>query len=232
VTYTVQADGAPQLQSRPVLPRSRASTSGILVWLLALALAGCSLVSSSGEPPIPESALARLVLLPEDLSDVFIRFDEGPLGIADAPLGERADPTRFGRIGGWKARYRRPGSAATRGPLVIESRADLFEDSSGAQREFDAYAGELEAQTGSAADARLRDVEQLGKEAIVWTQGLEKAPNTVRFVTVVWRNRNVTGSIAANGFSDRFVPRDVLAFARAQQQRIAAAALANEPGNE
>ena len=46
----------------------------------------------------------------------------------------------FGRIEGWKARYRRPGSQTTRRPLVIESRADLFESADGAAEELEVRA--------------------------------------------------------------------------------------------
>jgi hypothetical protein len=191
--------------------------------LLMMVLAGCSLLGGdSDEPGIPESKLPALVLQPADLADVFVRFDEGPLAIADAPAGERGDPERFGRIGGWKARYRRPGSPSTSGPLVLESRIDLFESSNGAEREFDTHADELDAQARHPTGAELGEVEMLGDEALVLIQGTEEVRGSVRFYTVLWRDGNATASLVANGFSDRIDVAEVLELARAQQRRIAA----------
>jgi hypothetical protein len=190
---------------------------------LAVVLAGCAaLDDDADEPAIPASALPAVVLQPDDLPAAFSRFDEGPLAIADAPVGDRADPQRFGREDGWKARYRRRGSEATAGPLVVESRADLFGGSGGAEREFDTHRDELELQVRDASD--LIEVEQLGTQAVALTQGSDGAPGTIVFHTVVWQYRNVSASVSANGFSGKLRLADVLALARAQQRRLAAAA--------
>ena len=99
----------------------------------ALALAGCA--GDSDEPSgIPESALPSTVLQLDDLPAPFSQFDEGRQSRAEPTSRFRSDPIRFQRLGGWKARYRRPGSTTTAGPLVIESRADLFTDDEGAHR--------------------------------------------------------------------------------------------------
>ena len=206
-----------------MLPRSRVSTLGILVWLVAVPLAGCSVGSGDGEPPIPQSTLAGLVLLPEDLSDVFVRFDEGPLAIADAPVGERADSARFGRKGGWKARYRQQGTPATPGPLVVESRIDLFEDSEGAEREFDLHRAELEIQGRHPSGLELVEVTGLGEEAVALRPTAADIPESVVSFTLVWRDANVTASITANGFDEKLVLRHVLELGHAQQRRIFAA---------
>lgn len=209
-----------------MLPRGYRRVVAALV--LAAVLAGCSpLGGDNEEPAIPETRLSAVVLQPDDLGDAFTRFDEGLLAIADAPASDRADPERFGRTGGWKARYRRPGSAATAGPLVVESRADLFEGSGGAEREFDAHRDELEPQARHASGADLVEVEELGDEAVALTQGTGDAPGTVVSHTVVWRYRNVSASVTANGFTGSLRLAHVLELARAQQRRVAGAASAD-----
>lgn len=191
-----------------------------LVLVLTVAAGGCV---GSGEEGIESAALPNLVLQAADLPAVFTRFDEGPLAIADAPVGDRSDPARFGRVGGWKARYRRPGSAETGGPLVVESRADLFEGSGGAEQELDAHREELEPQARQPSTLSLVEIEELGDQAFALTQGGDTAGAFVSH-TVAWRHGNVTASVTANGFGGRLRPAHVVDLARAQQRRIAAAA--------
>ena len=93
----------------------------------------------------------------------------------DQPSGQRSDPARFGRIDGWKARYRRPGTRQTEGPLVVESRADVFEDADGATSEFDAYGSELQD-----AGTPLEELTDLGDRGFVATL----AQGDVRFYLV------------------------------------------------
>jgi hypothetical protein len=184
---------------------------------LAALVAACAPLGGDEDARIPESALSRLVLQPADLAAGFTRFDEGAQGIADRPPGERADPQRFGRKGGWKARFRRLGSARAQGPRVVESRADLFGDPDGAEEELDAHRVELEQLYGA-----VRDVESLGDEAFAAAQDL--GAESVAVYAVAWRYGNVAASISANGFSGRVTLDDVVRLARAQQRRIAAAA--------
>jgi hypothetical protein len=202
---------------------------GFLVVVAAVALAGCApLDGDSDEPVVPAASLPGMVLQPEDLPPVFSRFDEGPLAIADATTGDRADPERFGRTGGWKARYRRQGSAGTRGPLVVESRADLFGSSDGAESELDAHVEELELQVLHPSDTDLVEVEDLGDEAVALTQASDDVPGTIASHTIAWRFRNTTASVSANGFSGRLRLADVLELARAQQRRLAAATASDD----
>jgi hypothetical protein len=185
------------------------------VLLLALALAGCS-VGDEGTS-ILESELERLVLQPEDLPMTFVRFDEGRQASTDQPAGGRADPTRFGRTDGWKARYRRPGTARTTGPLVIESRADAFDSVSGAEDDFEAARDELGA---DASGWQPIDEPGVGDESFAGTfvQG------RVRYYQVFWRDDNATAMVDVNGFEGRLAFADVLALARKQQKRIERAA--------
>lgn len=188
-----------------------------------LVIAGCSFDGGDEEESTFEvGQLGSLVLQPEDVPRVFVRFDEGRQGNADQPQG-RSDPGRFGREQGWKARYRRPGSLRTQGPLVIESRADLFESSEGAKDELEASEAEL-AEAESADAPRWQSVEapRLGDDSFAMN-GLQPAfGGGVRSYLIVWREDNLTASILANGFEGRFTLNDALRLARRQQARIAA----------
>jgi hypothetical protein len=189
-----------------------------LLPLFVFLLAGCA--GGGGGASIERGELRSIVLQPSDLPSVFQRFDEGRQGRAEQPGGLRGDPARFGRVEGWKARYRRPGSARTSGPLVIESRVDLFGDSDGATEELDT----LE----SGVDMRLlAQAPDLGDDAFAATvrqpSGVPGASG-VRFYLVAWRQGNVTASVSVNGFEGRLELDDALALARKQQQRIESAA--------
>ena len=90
-------------------------------------LAACAGGDGGEREAVERKELEHVVLQPADVPPVFERFDAGRLLRTDQPAaGERADPARFGREEGWKARYKRSGTQETRGPLVIESRVDLF----------------------------------------------------------------------------------------------------------
>jgi hypothetical protein len=183
----------------------------LCVLSLGLALvAGCG---HGGGPESVQKSLPSLVLQPSDLPPTFTRFDVGRIANLDVHPGPRADPHRFGRKGGWKARYKRSGSPTTRGPLVVESRADLFGGPGGAAKDLAAYEEEF-SQTG-----RSLTPPRLGAEARAMTfrQG------AVQFLTVAWRERNATGSVLVEGFAGHVELADALALARRQEARISAA---------
>ena len=175
---------------------------------VACAVTACA---HAEEAAIASGDLPRVVLQPDDLPRAFTRFDEGRQIGADAPPG--ATPDRFGRSGGWKARYRRSGSTETRGPLVVESRADLFASADGAAKDLEAMRARLR---GGRAVAQPH----LGDDAVasMLRQG------GVVFFTIGWRYENVTASVSVNGFAGRLSLADAVALARKQQQRIEAAA--------
>ena len=196
---------------RKALVSRRAMKAGISIILLALVLAGCS----SDSKGVAETALSRTVLQPADLAGSFEQFDEGRQASADQPEGARADATRFGRVDGWKSRFRRRGGVEIRGPLVIESRVDLFKSSGGADDELDEIARER------AVEPSDRD---LGDEAVVVSTTQAGFPRPLRTFVVSWRSANVVATITANGFQGRVREADALRLARLQQARIAAAA--------
>lgn len=188
---------------------------GLALALTVVLLAGCSLGGDGEDATIAQAELKGLVLQPDDLPSTFIQFDEGRQGIADRPTGERSDPARFGRLDGWKSRYRRPGSSETGGPLVIESRADVFESAGGASDELDAFE-----QPGFDA-AEEPDV---GDEARAWENVQSAAPGSVSYYVIAWREDNATASLLVSGFAGKLSFDDAFELARKQAARLSRAA--------
>lgn len=186
--------------------------------LLALA-SGCSLGGDGGS--IEAGQLKDLVLQPADVPAVFLRFDEGRQVMADSPGGSRADADRFGREEGWKARYRRSGTNRTPGPLVIESRADVFESGDGAKDEFDAAKGDTA--SGGLGWEEI-DAPELGDDTFAMTLIQGARGSGVRFYLLFWRTDNATASVLVNGFDRGMKLADAVALARKQARRIDAAA--------
>jgi hypothetical protein len=182
--------------------------------VLGLTLAACG----SRSPAIPESKLSKLVLQQSDLPAGFGPFYVGRQLRADQ-TATRNDPKRFGREGGWIARYRRGGSPRTAGPLVVASRADLFGDTGGAKRDFGLYQDEL----GRGAFKPVR-VSGLGDAAVAATSLQGAGGLMVRSYSIAWRRDNATAELDANGFARRFTLASALALARKQDARLRAAA--------
>jgi hypothetical protein len=185
------------------------------VLLLVVILAGCSL--DGDEASIDREELEGLVLQPDDVPPVFVRFDHGRQLRADAPGGSRAGQSRFNRIEGWKARYRRAGALETAGPLVIESRADLFESPEGAEQDLEAARSDLEV---GAPEWKPIDEPGLGDESFAATV----VQGGVRYYQAFWRDENATATLNVNGFEGKVALSEVLALARKQQERISGAA--------
>lgn len=158
------------------------------------------------------------MLQTKDVPEAFTRFDFGRQVRLDLPSGERADAGRFGRLAGWKARYRRAGSRATSGPLVVDSRVDAFKDEGGAKDELDAIAKEWAA----AGPSEKRDAGP-GDAALARSLSQGSGEFSTRFFEVAWRYRNVVGFVSASGFAGRITLADALRLARKQQQRISRA---------
>jgi hypothetical protein len=186
---------------------------------LAVALASCT-----GGDKVPARALPDLVLHLADLPPDFRQFDVGRITRTDVPPGPRVDPVRFDRLDGWKARFTRAGSPTTTGPLVVESRADLFQTEDGAERDLAAYRAQFERDLREGGDSgQLLTPPSLGDEAVAMTS-VRQAPDPVRFYTVAWRQGNVTASVSINGFDGKVSLEDAIRLARSQSARIADAA--------
>jgi hypothetical protein len=181
-----------------------------------LLLAGCSIGGEEGGT-IDAAELEKLVLQPPDVPRAFFRFDEGPQGVAEQPQARR-DPSRFGREGGWKARYRRAGTAQTAGPLVIVSLVDGFEAGSGAEDEFDALREDFRE---GGLGWRPVDAPQLGDESFAIALLQATGVNEVAHFRITWRDDDTVASVETNGFAGKTSLEDALALARKQADRIA-----------
>jgi hypothetical protein len=190
--------------------------------LAALLLAGCSGDDDGGGPKVAASKGEDLVLSSADVGRPFTKFDDGEQRRTDmAP--PRDDPARFHREGGWKSRFQRGGTVKTKGPLVIESRADLFEATGGANEDFDLYKEALDELAFGAGGETVEPAPELGEEAhaVTFRQGVP--PTAVRHYAIAWRQGNVTGYVLVNGFDGRLRLADAVELARKQEKRISGA---------
>ena len=186
----------------------------------ALLLAGCSGDDGGGGgSTVSASQGEDLVLSDSDVGRPFTQFDQGEQRRTDmAP--PRDDPSRFHRQGGWKARFQRGGTVKTKGPLVIESRADLFESADDAGKDFDLYKEALDELAFGAAGQTVEPAPKLGEEAhaVTFRQGVP--PTAIRHYAVAWRQGSVTGYVIVNGFDGRLTLADAVELARKQEKRI------------
>ncbi len=187
----------------------------VLLSIAAFLAAGCAGIGEDdgGEGGIAKDELKNLVLQRSDLPPAFMQFDYGEQTFTDFSAGPRGDPDRFGRQGGWKSRYRRPGTTATSGPLVVVSMVDAFTDADGARRDLDAYRQEL-SEHGELSRPRV------GSEAVARAREVGAAS----YYDVAWRRANLTAFISASGFEGKLTLADAIALARKQDRRISDAA--------
>jgi hypothetical protein len=183
---------------------------------LLLGLAACG----GGGATISQKQLSNLVLRTRDLPAGFSSFETGRQSQLDATSDLRADLTRFGRKDGWIARFHRAGGPSTSGPLVVVSRADLFGDSGGANKDLQAYATELANEPGT--KQRALKLPPIGDQAIGETF-VQPGAHPVRYVVVAWRYENVSASVEVEGFDGRVTAADAIRLAQRQQRRIAGA---------
>ena len=193
-----------------------ATLGRLLALILVAGLVGCMSGDDSG--PLTAEDAPDLVLQPDDLPAGYVQFDLGPSGRADSYPRANADPARFDRLDGWKARYRLPGNAEGVGPAVIDSRVDVFENEAGAEADF------AELQEGLRSTLNGADVEELpdfGDEAVVATLVQGTGQFASEFVYLAWREANATGFLTFNG-GESLSLGNLVGLARKQEQRIAA----------
>ena len=194
----------------------RHKLTAAVVLLLFIPLGACE----RGGERIAQSELRSLVLQPSDLGPGYVQFDFGPQAFTDYRPGPRFEPARFGREGGWRARYRRSDRSATTGPLVIESRVDLFLEEEGAQRDLDAYVEEFDRSLRAAGAERI-SVPRIGDAAVAMTLLQSQGSTSIRFYRIAWREQNVTAFIELSGFERSLPVTNAIRLAQQQQRRIA-----------
>src|SRR6266576_856033 len=125
-----------RMSSRKSMPSSmpRALAGIALAIASTLIVAGCD-----SSTTIPPDRLSKLVLTEQDLPSGFASFYSGAQVRLDNQGAVRSDASRYGREGGWITRLHRSDQSVTAGPLVVESRADLFKDIGGATSDLAAY---------------------------------------------------------------------------------------------
>jgi hypothetical protein len=181
----------------------------------ALAASGCG---SSGAKELPERELAKLVVQPGDVPGMG-RFANGREILAEQSPVLGRDPHKFGRQNGWIVRYRR--ARGSNGPLILPSGVETFGKSSGASKFFDEVT-KLNERNAAGSGMKQADGDDLGDERRVLSTKPGR-PDSVRFVVTVWRTGRIVGSISASGYSGRMSSDDVVALAKRQDQRLAAA---------
>ncbi len=185
----------------------------VLLAIAACSAAGCAGIGEDDDKggAVATSELENLVLQRSDLPQGFMLFDYGEQTMTDLSAGPRGDADRFGRQGGWKARYRRAGTTTTSGPLIVVSMVDAFADADGAERDLDAYEQEL-SEHGELSQPRV------GSEAVARARDVAGAS----YYDIAWRRANLTASISASGFKGKLTLADAVALAREQDRRISA----------
>ena len=158
-----------------------------------------------------------LVLTSSDVGTGFTQFAKGEQVHADYSP-PRDKPDRFGRKDGFKARFGRPGSPTTEGPLVISSLADEFSSADGAHQDFLLYQQALA--LFASTNGRTLSAPGLGaeSEAVTYRQG--RPPNAIRYYVIAWRDGSRTASVNVNGFEGRLKWQQALDLARKQEKRI------------
>lgn len=187
---------------------------GVLLIVLLALVAGCG--DSSGAALSADHA-ERLVLRPADLGRTFVAFADGPQAALDNAGTVRADPTRFGREGGWIARYRRNATRTTRGPLVVESRVDVFKSVAGARSDLAEYRTMLEHQPGTLPHPLA--VPRIG-DASLGVTFEQPGLLPIRFYRVAWRYRNATASVLVQGWAGKLDAAAAVSLVRKQQARL------------
>ena len=186
----------------------------------AVAASVLLLAACGGGNTVKAGSAGELVLEPKDLPAGFAQFDVGPTATLDTQGTLRSDPARWGREGGWKARYRQA-DGTTDGPLVIDCRADVFKSASGAKTDLQAYAEDF-GRTLRSGDGRRLALPKLGDAAVAVTTLRPGTPG-VRTYMIAWRDRNVSASLSVNGFDRKLTLGSVLRLAQRQERRISGA---------
>ncbi|MDP8956118.1 MAG: hypothetical protein M3N24_04060 [Actinomycetota bacterium] len=178
----------------------------LLICAVASACTGSTLISSE--------RASSLVLQPGDVPPGLARFDFGPENPQGRPFaGNREAGLRAASV----ARYRQVDPSDTEGPVVVESRAEVFAGK-------DEASAQLERKISAAAPrGRPVSVPKIGDQTVARTFTQRATPVDARFFVIVWQHVNAVGLITVQGFDGNVQLRDAVSLALAQQRRMARA---------
>ncbi len=177
-------------------------------WVAASACTGAALISSD--------RASSLVLQPSDVPPGLARFDWGP----EEPAGRASRTRRLpGLVAGWVARYRNVEPSDTEGPLVVESRVEVFAEEDEAGARLDPLISSTAPRGRSVAGPKI------GERTTLRTFTQRATPLDVRYFVIVWRHANTIASITVQGFDGRVHVGDAISLAQTQQRRMARASV-------
>lgn len=187
--------------------------------------APASTVAVPGTSDAGAGNLASLVVTPEDLALVgdveYLQFDEGSQGRSDVLPPPRDDPARFGRVAGWKARYRPEDPSAEKG-FIVGSRVDAFQTPEGATSELGLIGDDAQARAATGA-VRLLETDKVGEASVALTYEHAAVGGNVVYFEYHWRSGRYAASVELSGFEGQLSIDDAVLLARAVQARIEAA---------
>jgi hypothetical protein len=185
------------------------------VLVAALVLGGCG---GGSAKRLADRELANLVLQSSDLSRRYSVFAAGKETHGELAPALRGDEHRFGRQGGWVARYRTTSRSPAHGALTLVSTADVFAGSSAAGKYFGAVR-KYDQQTAPATGLKDEPIPRVGDEARA-VASPPGPPRSVRIFVVTWRDGRIVATVSATGFARSLRLADVLALVRRQESRI------------
>jgi hypothetical protein len=163
--------------------------------------------------------LGAIALQSEDLAELggaFEAFDVGETSLIDSLPPPQSARDRFGRLGGWKARYRQSPQITT-GILVVDSRIDLFPDAGAAASDVNAY---VQRYTAQASTAGVPTASPPIGDATITLAIVPSDIAQVRSAMIAWRHGPFTGQVVVSGLGNVDPAAAVKMLAEAVDQRM------------
>lgn len=189
---------------------------GLVLALAVLLPAG--LTAAAPGAPDPKRMVLQPADLPADFKRTEVRYVSNAQAVKEAAV--KKNVTRLGRLQGYEARYEKQ---ATRGILVVISRASSYKTAAGARESL-----ALDVK-GAARNRSLRFRRvplggggKIGDEAHAFRATVKQNKITVDVYTVAWRSGRIYGAVIGTGLAGTGKPFFVVKLARRQQARLAA----------
>jgi hypothetical protein len=190
----------------------------LLAAVVAALAAAAAPAAGAGTQPAPAGPDTRtMVLRLSDLPQGFGRAEGVYVTNSDLDkLSGNKDYEKLGRLGGYRATYRRFGIA---GILGVDAFASIYRSSTGAH---DSYAQSLAGalQDGGPTFRWLPLKPRLGSETRVYLVTEKQSGMRVDYYTIAWRHGRVFAEVIGGGVSGRITLAQVVALARKQEARI------------